>query len=70
VVGFDPDVEGLFWLAGQGGYGIQTAPAMGRTAAALVQGEAAPKDVADAGLVVQSLSPGRFCEDAVRKARP
>jgi D-arginine dehydrogenase len=28
VVGFDPAVEGLFWLAGQGGYGIQTAPAL------------------------------------------
>jgi D-arginine dehydrogenase len=25
VIGFDPDVEGLFWLAGQGGFGIQTA---------------------------------------------
>ena len=29
VVGFDPDVAGLFWLAGQGGYGIQTAPGVG-----------------------------------------
>jgi D-arginine dehydrogenase len=25
VIGFDPKVEGLFWLAGQGGFGIQTA---------------------------------------------
>ena len=30
VVGFDPEVAGLFWLAGQGGYGIQTAPALAR----------------------------------------
>jgi len=30
VVGFDPGLPGFFWLAGQGGYGIQTAPAMGR----------------------------------------
>lgn len=34
VVGFDPRSEGFFWLAGQGGYGIQTAPAMSRLAAA------------------------------------
>ncbi|WP_375499494.1 NAD(P)/FAD-dependent oxidoreductase [uncultured Jatrophihabitans sp.] len=39
VVGFDPVAEGLFWLAGQGGYGIQTAPALARTAAALARGE-------------------------------
>jgi D-arginine dehydrogenase len=37
VVGFDPDVAGLFWLAGQGGYGIQTAPALARLAAALIR---------------------------------
>ena len=30
VVGFDPRKKGFFWLAGQGGYGIQTAPALSR----------------------------------------
>ncbi|SVE10407.1 uncharacterized protein METZ01_LOCUS463261, partial [marine metagenome] len=35
VVGFDPQIEGFFWLAGQGGYGIQTAPSIGRVSAAL-----------------------------------
>jgi D-arginine dehydrogenase len=39
VVGFDPASEGFFWLAGQGGYGIQTAPALSRLAAALIAGE-------------------------------
>ncbi|MGF1632144.1 MAG: NAD(P)/FAD-dependent oxidoreductase [Kiloniellaceae bacterium] len=39
VVGFDPAAEGFFWLAGQGGYGIQTAPALSRLAAALLQGD-------------------------------
>jgi D-arginine dehydrogenase len=39
VVGFDPAAEGFFWLAGQGGYGIQTAPALSRLAAALIAGE-------------------------------
>ena len=33
VVGYDPKIEGFFWLAGQGGYGIQTAAAAGRLAA-------------------------------------
>jgi D-arginine dehydrogenase len=28
VVGFDREAEGFFWLAGQGGFGIQTAPAL------------------------------------------
>jgi D-arginine dehydrogenase len=28
VVGFDPQAKGFFWLAGQGGYGIQSAPGM------------------------------------------
>ena len=28
VAGFDPRCEGFFWLAGQGGYGIQSAPAL------------------------------------------
>ena len=37
AVGFDSDVEGFFWLAGQGGYGIQTAPAMGALAASLIR---------------------------------
>ncbi len=39
VVGHDRDADGFFWLAGQGGYGIQTAPALSSIAAALVLGE-------------------------------
>ena len=35
VVGADPNLEGFIWLAGQGGYGIMTSPAMSRAAAAL-----------------------------------
>ena len=37
VVGHDPKVEGFFWLAGQGGYGIQSSPAMGEACAALIR---------------------------------
>ncbi|HLL31623.1 MAG TPA: FAD-dependent oxidoreductase [Allosphingosinicella sp.] len=36
VYGFDPGVSGFFWCAGQGGFGIQTAPAAARLAAALL----------------------------------
>ncbi|MEA3038161.1 MAG: D-arginine dehydrogenase, partial [Sphingomonadales bacterium] len=36
VYGFDPAAEGFFWCAGQGGFGIQTAPAASRLAAALL----------------------------------
>lgn len=46
VIGFDPDVEGFFWLAGQGGTGIQTSPAAGALAADLVRG-AAPRSGVD-----------------------
>jgi D-arginine dehydrogenase len=50
VVGFAPDAPGFFWLAGQGGYGIQTAPAMGELAAALVQGLPVPAAMAALGV--------------------
>ena len=46
VYGFDPKVEGFFWCAGQGGFGIQTAPAAAKLAAALVLGRALPEDIA------------------------
>lgn len=35
VVGFAPDADGFFWLAGQGGYGVQTAPALSQLTADL-----------------------------------
>jgi D-arginine dehydrogenase len=65
VIGFDPEIEGLFWCAGQGGYGIQTAPAMARAAAALAKHENLPADIAGEGLVAADLSPHRFIQDRV-----
>ncbi len=56
VVGFDPACEGLFWLAGQGGYGVQTAPALSRLAASLCLGQAPVL----AKTVTDALSPVRF----------
>jgi D-arginine dehydrogenase len=68
VMGFDRQAEGLFWCAGQGGYGIQTAPAMARIAAALARREAIPADVLAEGLVAEDLSPGRFHGRTVAEA--
>jgi D-arginine dehydrogenase len=60
VIGFEPTAPGFFWLAGQGGYGVQTAPAAGRVAASLALGEALPGDVRALGLRAEQLSPARF----------
>jgi len=60
VIGYDARSEGFFWLAGQGGYGIQTAPAAGRLAAALIAREPVPSDIADFGVAAEMVSPDRF----------
>lgn len=58
VYGFDPDCEGFFWCAGQGGFGIQTAPAAARMAAHIITGRG-PDDVT-ASLDPASYAPSRF----------
>ncbi|MSO54589.1 MAG: FAD-binding oxidoreductase [Rhodospirillales bacterium] len=60
VCGFDPRAEGFFWLAGQGGYGIMTSPALACLTAALITGEDVPADMQALGLSVADLSPARF----------
>ena len=62
AAGFDPDSPGFFWLAGQGGYGIKTSPALGRLSAALILGEEPPVPP-DA---VAALDPARFRPGAAR----
>ena len=57
VIGFDPRVPGFFWLAGQGGYGIQTAPAMALLAGRLVRGESPPEGFAH---LLPALAPDRL----------
>ncbi|RMF95863.1 MAG: FAD-binding oxidoreductase [Gammaproteobacteria bacterium] len=64
VLGPDPDVNGFFWCAGQGGYGIQTAPAMAALGAALAAGRAPPPALLAAGIDPAELAPGRFGGDA------
>ncbi|AQR73763.1 FAD-binding oxidoreductase [Sphingomonas sp. LM7] len=53
VYGFDPRVEGFFWCAGQGGFGIQTAPAAAKLAAALLLGRSPDRDV-------EAIDPARY----------
>ena len=53
VLGFDPRQPGFFWCAGQGGFGIQTAPAAARLAAAILLGDPPELDPAP-------FSPARF----------
>ena len=60
VVGFDPRVAGFFWLAGQGGYGIMTAPVLGAVAAHLLAGTALPATLERAGFDPTALSPARL----------
>lgn len=60
VVGFDPDHEGFFWFVGQGGYGIQTAPAMGRLAEALVTKSPLPGELGEFGVDAATYAPARF----------
>lgn len=57
VVGFDPQAPGFFWCAGQGGTGIQTAPAIARLTADLIGGNA---PVGDLAALEPQLSPQRF----------
>ncbi|HEX2544466.1 MAG TPA: FAD-dependent oxidoreductase [Ramlibacter sp.] len=64
VGGFDPEVPGFFWLAAQGGYGIQTSPAMGEACAALARGLPLPQRIASFGLTEAMLSPARLRRSA------
>lgn len=64
VAGYDPLVPGFFWLAGQGGYGIQTAPGLARFAAALIDGRDVPADIAEEGISKEMLMPQRLEERA------
>ena len=58
VYGFDGDGSRFFWCAGQGGFGIQTAPAAAKLAAALILGEEPPRETAH--IDPASFSPLRF----------
>ena len=60
VVGFDPRTEGFFWLAGQGGYGVQTSPGMAQLATALITGTSPLEQVRVGDDLVRQLAPNRL----------
>ena len=62
VVGFAPDAEGFFWLAGQGGYGIKTSEPLGRLTAALTGGGEFPADLRGLGVGIGDLGPERLSD--------
>ncbi len=60
AVGFDAGVGGFFWFGGQGGYGIQTAPAMAAAAAGLILYGKMPTNLQALGIKEEDISPQRF----------
>lgn len=58
VYGFDPQVPGFFWFAGQGGFGIQTAPAAARLGMQLLTAQG--PDAMTAGIAAETYAPVRF----------
>jgi D-arginine dehydrogenase len=55
--GWDASAEGFFWCVGQGGYGIQTAPAAGALVADLIAGR---DPGAEATAILPLIDPARF----------
>lgn len=57
VIGFAPSAEGFFWLAGQGGYGIMTSPAISDLASSLIAGQVPSQGL---GAWINATSPNRL----------
>ena len=60
TAGFAADAPGFFWLAGQGGYGLQTAPAMSAAVESLVAGTPWPDGLAALGVTAATIGPERL----------
>ena len=60
VAGADSSVDGFFWLAGQGGYGIKTSPSLSRACASLIRERRLPDDLLRLGITASDLSPDRL----------
>jgi D-arginine dehydrogenase len=60
VGGFDADLPGFFWIAGQGGYGVQTSAAMGEVCASLIRARGVPSHIASCGVSESALGPSRL----------
>ena len=60
VIGFDDACPGFFWLAAQGGYGIQSAAGASALAASLIEGAPLPDDLRAAGVDPAVVQPSRL----------
>ncbi|WFL77282.1 FAD-dependent oxidoreductase [Altererythrobacter arenosus] len=60
VAGFDPSAPGFFWLAGQGGFGLQTSPAMSLAVEALATRGDWPDELSAVAVTAEQLSPARL----------
>lgn len=60
VIGVDPRGENFFWFAGQGGFGLQTAPSLAAAAASLILGTEWPQALAAEGVNAHVLAPERL----------
>ena len=60
VIGFDSENSSFFWLAGQGGYGIQMAPACAKLAASLMLGEKPSESLLAFGFEISTVLPQRI----------
>jgi len=62
LIGYERAVPGFFWCAGQGGYGIQTSPALSQLAAALARKRPIPDAIAAEGITALAVDPARLRE--------
>jgi D-arginine dehydrogenase len=60
VLGEDPAAPGFWWLAGQGGAGIKTAPGMAQLLALAMDGRPFPAEAIELGVTPDALGPARF----------
>lgn len=68
TAGFDADAPGFFWLIGQGGYGLQTSPAMAAIVEALATGGAWPEGLAKLGVTSERVGPARLRAGALNSS--
>jgi len=60
VIGFEPTAPGFFWLAGQGGYGIQSAAGTAMLAESLLLGAPLPDALRAEGVLPDTMAPARL----------
>jgi D-arginine dehydrogenase len=60
VIGFDTSSPGFFWCVGQGGHGIQIAPAVAKLSAAMISGDDNTVELSDLGFLPEWVSPSRL----------